>query len=38
MEKGYCKSCRRNVAVRDTGCRLVCINCGEWTREPEKDI
>lgn len=37
MEKQYCKGCRRDVAVRDTGCRLVCIYCGEWCREPARE-
>jgi len=37
MEKRYCKSCRKNVSVRDAGVRLMCIYCGEWCRESVKE-
>ena len=30
--KIWCEYCDKEVSVRDTGCRLVCEECGNWIR------
>jgi len=26
----YCPICGKDVEVRDSGCRLLCVNCNAW--------